>query len=83
VTTPVLKLRITTLPNNYECTRYNRRIVGQVVFFAVHVVTKESRPTVLPRISSFSRMVKAAAILQFKAIPLHYYPKYLKKLTTI
>jgi hypothetical protein len=36
-----------------EYTRNNRRIVGRVVFSAVHVVSKESRRLILPRTFCF------------------------------
>jgi hypothetical protein len=37
-----------------EYTSKNRRIVGRVVLYAVHVVSKERRGLVLPRSSSYN-----------------------------
>jgi hypothetical protein len=54
----------------------NRRIVGRVVFFAVRVVSEESRQLVLPRTPCLNKDVRTARYLFFCFTNIHKCTQY-------
>jgi hypothetical protein len=54
-----------------EYTRNNKRIIGRVIFYAAHVVSKESRRLVI-NTSSFNEKIPRDANQQFKFKQIHF-----------